>query len=94
MAATPIDDTHSWLWFRYYQDYTNLPGLRRALSWLAVQSELRVVQKQDWRIFSNMAPGTIDEVNYHFVQADLGIALYRKRRREILASANRAAASG
>ncbi len=84
VAATPIDDSHSWLWFRYYQDYSNLPGVRRALAWIAVQSELRIVQKQDWRIFSGFAPGTIDDVDYHLVQADLGIALYRKRRREIL----------
>ena len=94
VAATPIDDSHSWLWFRYYQDYTNLPGFRRVLSWLAVQSEVKIVQKQDWRIFSNMAPGTSDEVIYHMVQADLGIALYRKRRRELLDPDRRATAHG
>ncbi len=86
VAATPIDANRTWMWFRYYQDYTNLPGLRWFISWFAVQSELRVVQKQDWRIFSGMLPGTIDEVPYHLVKADLGIALYRKRRREMLTS--------
>ena len=88
VAATPVDATHSWVWFRYYQDYTNLPVLRWLLAWLAVQSELRVVQKQDWRVFSRMASGTVDEVDYHLVRADLGIALYLKRRRELLARAN------
>ena len=58
----------------------------QAVAWLAVQSELRVVQKQDWRVFSKMRPGTIDDVDYHLVRADLGIALYLKRRRELLDS--------
>jgi len=84
IAATPVDAHHSWVWFRYYQDYSNLPGIRRFISWIAVQSELRVVQKQDWRIFSRMTPGTVDDVDYHLVRADLGIALYLKRRRELL----------
>ncbi len=84
VAATPVDATHSWVWFRYYQDYSNLPGIRWLIAWLSVQSELRVVQKQDWRVFSKMTPGTVDDVDYHLVHADLGIALYLKRRRELL----------
>jgi phenylpropionate dioxygenase-like ring-hydroxylating dioxygenase large terminal subunit len=87
VAATPIDDAHSWVWFRYYQDYTTLPGLRWLVAWLAVQSELRVVQKQDWRVFSRMIGGSVDDVDYHLVRADLGIALYLKRRRELLGNA-------
>ena len=90
VAATPIDAARTWVWFRYYQDYTDLPGLRWFISWFAVQSELRVVQKQDWRIFSGMLPGTVDDVPYHLVKADLGIALYRKLRRERLMAAGSA----
>jgi phenylpropionate dioxygenase-like ring-hydroxylating dioxygenase large terminal subunit len=85
VCATPVDATHSWVWFRYYQDYTGLPVVRWLVAWLAVQSELRVVQKQDWRVFSGMIGGSVDDVDYHLVHADLGIALYRKRRRELLA---------
>jgi phenylpropionate dioxygenase-like ring-hydroxylating dioxygenase large terminal subunit len=84
IAATPIDADHTWLWFRYHYRRPLL-GLGSMLAWLAVQSELRIVQKQDWRIFSQMLPGTIDDVPYRFVHADLGIALYRKRRAELLA---------
>ncbi len=83
-CATPVNDQRSWVWFRYYQDYTDLPGLRKLLAWFAVFSELAVVQRQDWRIFRGMRPGTVDQVPYHFVEADHGIALYRKRRRELL----------
>ncbi|MEN8182396.1 MAG: aromatic ring-hydroxylating dioxygenase subunit alpha [Myxococcota bacterium] len=87
VVSTPVDEGHTWLWFRYHSRYTRLPALRRLLSWLSVQSELRVVQRQDWRIFRSMAPGTIDDFPYRFVHADAGIALYRKRRRELLDAA-------
>jgi phenylpropionate dioxygenase-like ring-hydroxylating dioxygenase large terminal subunit len=92
-ASTPVDEQHTWVWFRYYQDYTQLPGLQKLAAWIAVQLELRVVQAQDWRIFATLPGGTIDEAPHHFVHADLGIALYRRRRAEILATAAQAAAS-
>ena len=84
VASTPVDEQHTWVWFRYYQRYTQLPVLRKFLAWIAVQAELRIVQPQDWRIFKALPPGTIDAAPYHFVHADLAIALYRRRRAEIL----------
>ena len=93
IASTPVDAQRSWVWFRYHQNVTRHPLLGRLVAWLAVQSELRIVQRQDWRIFRSMAPGTIDEVDAHFVAADAGIALYRKRRRELLERACPGAAS-
>lgn len=92
VSATPVDEGRTWLWFRYYQSYTSLRPLGKLLTWLAVHSELRVVQRQDWRIFAAMTPGTIDDFPYAFVHADKGIALYRKRRTELLQDTSRAAA--
>ena len=62
ISATPIDDEHTWLWFRYHSSGP-LARLGRLASWFAVQTELRVVQRQDWRIFRAMVPGTIDDVS-------------------------------
>ena len=57
-----------------------------------MKSELRVVQKQDWRIFAGMTPGTIDEYDYAFVHSDKAIALYRKlRAKELAAQADKPA---
>ena len=84
VASTPVDEGRTWLWFRYHSSHTRSAWVRSAVAWVAVQSELRVVQRQDWRIFRGMAPGTIDAFPYRFVHADAGIALYRKRRRELL----------
>lgn len=89
IASTPVDENRTWMWFRYHYSKP-LAGLGALLSWIAVQSELRIVQRQDWRIFSKMLPGTIDDVPYHFVHSDLGIALYRKRRAEVLAESRQA----
>ncbi len=91
IAATPVDDHHSWMWFRYYQGYTRFRPLGRLICWIAVQLELRIVQRQDWRIFAGLPGGTVDDFPYRFVHADQGIALYRKRRAELLAEAGRVA---
>ena len=80
VCATPVDEEHSWLWFRYRQTYTRNALLGRVLTWIAVHSELRIVQKQDWRIFAGMTPGTIDDFPYGFVHSDKAIALYRNLR--------------
>ena len=84
VCATPVDETHSWLWFRYCQSYTPIKMLGKLITWISVTSELRVVQKQDWRIFADMTPGTIDDFNYGFVHSDKAIALYRKLRQDHL----------
>lgn len=91
VCATPVDDEHSWLWFRYRQSYTRNPLLGKLITWVAVHLELRVVQKQDWRLFSKMTGGTIDDFPYAFVHSDKAIALYRSLRLENL-KADRASA--
>jgi phenylpropionate dioxygenase-like ring-hydroxylating dioxygenase large terminal subunit len=86
VCATPVDEGHSWLWFRYCQAYTKSAMLGKLITWISVQSELKIVQKQDWRIFAGMSSGTIDDFPYAFVHADKAIALYRKLRSEALAA--------
>ena len=88
VAATPIDDNNSWMWFRYYTARTNSKHIQKFFSWISVQAERRIVQPQDWRIFKEMVPGTIDAVSHHLVGADRGIALYKGRRRQLLAEAH------
>lgn len=80
VGIAPVNDTRSWMWFRYYQRYTRIPGIRKLISWISVKLELWIIQKQDWRIFSGMHPGAMEDVNYHFVNADRPIMAYHKRR--------------
>lgn len=89
VAATPVDGASSWMWFRYYQRYVRARPLRaigKLIAWASVMLELKVVQPQDWRLFAGLEPGSVDEVSYHMVRADQGIALYRRRRSELLAT--------
>ena len=93
ISATPVDEENTWLWFRYQQRYTTLPGLRKWIAWISVKSELVWVQPQDWRIFETMTPGTLDDSPHCYVTADKGIGLYRRRRAELLDAALQAKAS-
>lgn len=86
ICATPVDDQHTWLWFRYCQSYVGNAWIGKIVTWLSVQAELRIVQKQDWRIFAGMTPGTVDDFPYAFVHSDKAIALYRKMRAQRLAA--------
>jgi nitrite reductase/ring-hydroxylating ferredoxin subunit len=88
VAGTPIDDDNTWFWARYYIARTRSRLLQTFASWASVQGEYYVVQPQDWRIFNGMAPGTIDEVEHHLVGADKAIALYKRRRRQLLTEAD------
>lgn len=88
ICATPVDETRSWLWFRYCQSYTSSRILGKLITWISVHSELRIVQRQDWRIFDDMTTGTIDDFPYAFVHSDKAIALYRNLRAEELKTAS------
>jgi phenylpropionate dioxygenase-like ring-hydroxylating dioxygenase large terminal subunit len=84
VCASPVDDHHTWMWFRYCQTYSSNALIGKLITWISVKSELRIVQRQDWRLFEGLTPGTIDEYNYTFVQSDKAIALYRKLRAQLL----------
>lgn len=86
LCATPVDDDHSWMWFRYCQSYTSSAVLGKIITWISVKTELQIVQKQDWRLFKGLTPGTIDDYDYAFVHSDKAIALYRKLRAQQLES--------
>ena len=86
VAATPVDDDNTWMLARYYHG-------SKLLCIGAIKSELWLVQPQDWAVFETLPPGTIDDVPYHFVPADRGIALYRRRRRQLLDATNAEAAA-
>jgi phenylpropionate dioxygenase-like ring-hydroxylating dioxygenase large terminal subunit len=77
-ASTPIDEKSTWVMARYYHPRSKL------LCWFMIQSEMRAVQKQDWRVFETLEPGTIDDVDFRLVRADEAIALYRRLRRKRL----------
>ena len=88
VASTPVDDDHTWIFARYYSAYAR--PVDWLVAWFAIASEILLVQRfQDWPVFATLPPGSIDDVDYRFVQADHGIALYRRRRAELLRTGSR-----
>ncbi len=90
IITAPIDDKRTWMFIRYYQDIVKLPVLRRVMAWMLLQYEYRILQPQDWPLFDEMhggtTGGTVDDVPMVLVKSDAGLALYRKRRRQLLAA--------
>ncbi len=84
VIATAVDDEHTWILARYYQRYTDLPLLRKFLSWVAIAFEMHVVQPQDWRIFDHMRPRDFDRHAFRLVPADKGITAYFAMRDRVL----------
>lgn len=88
IVTAPIDDARTWMFIRYYQDIVKLPVLRKVMAWMLLQYEYRVLQPQDWPLFDEMhggrTGGTVDDVPMNLVKSDAGLALYRKRRRQLV----------
>lgn len=82
-VATPIDESHTWLFARYVQDYVKLPVLGRLASWLLGALDYRLLQRhQDlpvWRSQQLAAPDDISD--YHLIKGDGGVAAYFRAHR-------------
>jgi hypothetical protein len=91
VADCPIDDSNTWRFVRYYQDWVRLPGLDWLLAWLAVQLEWKLVQfRQDLPMVRTQEPLLPGEPRDHLVRADAGTAAYLKLRRKHLDQAKAA----
>ncbi len=70
VGTTPVEDERSWIFARYYQRYTGLPVLRKLVSWAAIQYDLRVVQREDWRVWSGLHERHFDRRAFRLIPAD------------------------
>ncbi|MDO8430900.1 MAG: aromatic ring-hydroxylating dioxygenase subunit alpha [Candidatus Binatus sp.] len=94
-AATPIDETHTWLWARYRQDY--VPGWMggRLIARLGARFDFRsVFSRQDMRMLaSQQLDNSCDISHYHLLEADGAIALYFAIRKRAIEQAQSKAAA-
>ncbi len=91
LACTPIDDTHTWVFARYYQRWVKLPLLRWLVSWVLMRSDWKFVfERQDLPMLQSQTPRVLDARDCKLVFADEGIAQYmhvmRKLERSDLSS--------
>ncbi len=92
IVSTPIDDDHTWVWARFYQDYLRLPVLGRLFTEALVWFEWTVVQsRQDIPVLSGITPPRADPGASRFVAADGGSARYVQLRARLLRAQEEAA---
>ena len=75
VACTPIDDEHTWIGVRYWVD---VPVLGSLLAWLAIRTELGLVQPDDQRISETSSPREPTLAELCPVRADAGIVLWHR----------------
>jgi phenylpropionate dioxygenase-like ring-hydroxylating dioxygenase large terminal subunit len=90
----PVDETHTLLYLRFYQDFLRLPGLRQLVFWLACRFNL-IVAHQDRRVVNTQIPkGDGTGKGEFLIQGDLPIMEFRKRRIELRKAAEAARKAG
>lgn len=84
VAFTPVDETHTVLYLRFYQRFMRWPGLRQLVDWGSRLSG-KVILNQDKRVVLAQRPVKSElgmpEV---LIQGDYPIFLYRRRRHELI----------
>ena len=77
-TATPIDDSQTYLFAKYVQDYVRLPIIGKALTWLLGTFDYRLLQRLEdvpvWRSQQLDDPAVIR--GYRLIEGDEGIARY------------------
>jgi hypothetical protein len=78
-----VDETHTLLYLRFYQDFMLAPGLRQIVNTLASWFNL-IVAHQDRRVVNTQIPkGDGIGKGERLIQGDLPIMEFRKKRQEL-----------
>ena len=77
-VCAPIDEGQTWIAFRYYQKYLQIPIIGRMVAWLSAFIELKLVHPDDERMLRSLQPETTEQGANHLVDADRGIGLWLK----------------
>ncbi|QUI24417.1 aromatic ring-hydroxylating dioxygenase subunit alpha [Vallitalea pronyensis] len=90
-AFVPIDDEHTILYLRFYQNFINIPLIRPLVHWLFMKFNIKVAH-EDRRVVETQRP-IISRLNIgeKLFQADLPIIEYRKLREQLLKEADKSA---
>lgn len=88
IGVTPVDGQRSWIWARYEQSWTRLPGLGRLVAWAAMQYDFLVVQHtEDLPLLTSITPAAPQPGLDRLVRADGGAAAYLRLHRQALRAA-------
>ena len=86
-AFAPMDDEHTVLYIRFYQNFMRTPGVRNLINWPAMIFNT-VVAHQDRRVVVTQRPVRSDpKIGEKLIPGDAPIIAYRGRRQELFEAA-------
>jgi phenylpropionate dioxygenase-like ring-hydroxylating dioxygenase large terminal subunit len=87
IAFVPVDNEHSILYLRQYQNFMRVPGLRSIVNRLSMPFNT-LVAHQDRRVVVTQLPRrTTLKMGEKLIQGDFPIVAYRRRREELIETA-------
>ena len=86
-AFVPVDEAHTVLYLRFYQNFVRAPLLRELFNWLAMPFNL-LVAHQDRRVVVTQRPKPSGlRIGEKLIQGDRPIVEYRRRRQGLIEGA-------
>ena len=82
-AFVPVDDDHSLLYLRFYQNFLRVPWLGKLAARMAMPSNLYIAHEDRRVVITQQPKATSLKIDETLIQGDLPIIEYR-RRRELL----------
>jgi hypothetical protein len=84
VAFAPVDDEHTVLYLRFYQNFMRTPGVRTVLNRLSMFYNAYIVH-QDRRVVVTQRPYRSDlRMGEKLIPGDNPIIAYRRRRQELI----------
>ncbi len=80
IAFVPVDDTHTLLYLRFYQNFIRLPLLGKLFARLAMPGNLKIVHEDRRVVITQQPKASGLKVGEILIQGDLPIIEYRKKR--------------
>jgi phenylpropionate dioxygenase-like ring-hydroxylating dioxygenase large terminal subunit len=82
-AFVPVDETHTLLYLRFYQNFIRLPFLSRLVSRLSMPSNVYIAHEDRRVVITQQPKASGLKVGEILIQGDLPVIEYRKKRAEL-----------
>jgi phenylpropionate dioxygenase-like ring-hydroxylating dioxygenase large terminal subunit len=83
-AFVPVDDEHTLIYLRNYQNFLRIPVLKQAVNYLTKLSNIFIL-RQDKRVVETQTPKKSEvKMDERLIMGDKPIIEYRKHREELM----------
>ena len=84
-AFVPVDEDHTLLYLRFYQNFMRLPVLGKLVARLAMPSNIYIAHEDRRVVITQQPKASGLKIGEILIQGDLPIIEYRKKRAELQA---------